>query len=282
MYRKGLPIHFVGIGGIGMSGIAELLLNLGYRVSGSDLRRSDTTDRLSVLGAEIRLGHAAEHVPADGHVVVTSSAVRPDNPEVLEAHRRKIPVIPRAEMLASFLLPRAAMIFAFLYMFTMTMWPWDRWWLIVFRDGQDLSPDESWTRWHIVITTLYFTTVLAFNATLAVWASLRAGSAARAVIVYLLLSALLDFIGYAAGVCLWDVEIHGGSFFGSGTRGNPIVNGLFTWPQVLYTMLALHAKAVFAAIFYPVKWILWGLMVWDIARRIPARRWAAADDAKSP
>ncbi len=100
MYRKGLPIHFVGIGGIGMSGIAELLLNLGYRVSGSDLRRSDTTDRLSVLGAEIRLGHAAEHVPADGHVVVTSSAVRPDNPEVLEAHRRKIPVIPRAEMLA--------------------------------------------------------------------------------------------------------------------------------------------------------------------------------------
>jgi UDP-N-acetylmuramate--alanine ligase len=100
MYRKGLPIHFVGIGGIGMSGIAELLLNLGYRVSGSDLRRSDTTDRLSGLGAEIRLGHAAEHVPADGHVVVISSAVRPDNPEVLEAHLRKIPVIPRAEMLA--------------------------------------------------------------------------------------------------------------------------------------------------------------------------------------
>jgi UDP-N-acetylmuramate--alanine ligase len=100
MYRKGLPIHFVGIGGIGMSGIAELLLNLGYRVSGSDLRRSETTDRLSGLGATIRLGHAAENVPEDGHVVVISSAVRLDNPEVLEAHRRKIPVIPRAEMLA--------------------------------------------------------------------------------------------------------------------------------------------------------------------------------------
>jgi UDP-N-acetylmuramate--alanine ligase len=100
VYRKGLRIHFVGIGGIGMSGIAELLLNLGYRVSGSDLRRSDTTDRLSQLGAEVRAGHAAENVPEDGHVVVVSSAVKPDNPEVAEAHRRKIPVIPRAEMLA--------------------------------------------------------------------------------------------------------------------------------------------------------------------------------------
>src|SRR5512134_4007317 len=100
MYRKGLRIHFVGIGGIGMSGIAELLLNLEYRVSGSDLRRSDTTDRLSRLGAEFRAGHAAENVPEDGHVVVVSSAVKPGNPEVAEAHRRKIPVIPRAEMLA--------------------------------------------------------------------------------------------------------------------------------------------------------------------------------------
>jgi UDP-N-acetylmuramate--alanine ligase len=100
MYRKGLPIHFVGIGGIGMSGIAELLLNLGYRISGSDLRRSDTTERLERLGAVVRTGHSASNVPADGHVVVVSSAVRPDNPEVLEAHRRKIPVIPRAEMLA--------------------------------------------------------------------------------------------------------------------------------------------------------------------------------------
>jgi len=100
VYRKGLRIHFVGIGGIGMSGIAELLLNLGYRVSGSDLRRSDTTDRLARLGAEIRMGHAPENVPAEGHVVVFSSAVKADNPEVAEAHRRKIPVIPRAEMLS--------------------------------------------------------------------------------------------------------------------------------------------------------------------------------------
>ena len=100
MYRKGLLIHFVGIGGIGMSGIAEVLLNLGYRVSGSDLRRSDTTERLERLGAEVRTEHSASNIPPDGHVVVVSSAVRSDNPEVLEAHRRKIPVIPRAEMLA--------------------------------------------------------------------------------------------------------------------------------------------------------------------------------------
>ncbi len=100
MYRKELRIHFVGIGGIGISGIAELLLNLGYRVTGSDLRVSDITERLVGLGAEIRLGHAAGHIPDDVHVVVVSSAIRPENEEVIEAHRRKIPVIPRAEMLA--------------------------------------------------------------------------------------------------------------------------------------------------------------------------------------
>ena len=83
-----------------MSGIAELLLNLGYRISGSDLRRSDVTDRLSGLGAGIRVGHAPKNVPEDCHVVVISSAVKAANPEVIEAHRRKIPVIPRAEMLA--------------------------------------------------------------------------------------------------------------------------------------------------------------------------------------
>jgi UDP-N-acetylmuramate--alanine ligase len=100
VYRKELRIHFVGIGGIGMSGIAELLLNLGYRVSGSDLRGSDITERLAGLGAQIRHGHASGHISEDVHVVVVSSAVRPENEEVVEAHRRKIPVIPRAEMLA--------------------------------------------------------------------------------------------------------------------------------------------------------------------------------------
>jgi UDP-N-acetylmuramate--alanine ligase len=92
-------VHFVGIGGIGMSGIAELLANLGYGVSGSDLRRSDVTDRLEALGVHVSEGHDARSV-GNADVVVTSSAVRSDNPEVAEAHRRRIPVIPRAEMLA--------------------------------------------------------------------------------------------------------------------------------------------------------------------------------------
>jgi UDP-N-acetylmuramate--alanine ligase len=92
-------VHFVGIGGSGMSGIAEVLLNLGYVVSGSDLKLSDTTRHLAALGARIDGGHAAGHVEG-AHVIVTSTAVRPDNPEVREARRRGIPVIPRAEMLA--------------------------------------------------------------------------------------------------------------------------------------------------------------------------------------
>jgi len=99
MYGKIEKIHFVGIGGIGMSGIAEVLLNLGYKVSGSDLRQSEITDRLASLGGEIFTGHTRENV-ADVDVVVISSAVHDDNPEVMEARDRLIPVIPRAEMLA--------------------------------------------------------------------------------------------------------------------------------------------------------------------------------------
>ena len=100
LFRSRQPkIHFVGIGGIGMSGIAEVLLNLGYAVSGSDLKESDVTRRLAALGGQIEKGHAAAHV-RDADVVVVSSAVRRDNPEVVEARVRKIPVIPRAEMLA--------------------------------------------------------------------------------------------------------------------------------------------------------------------------------------
>ncbi len=92
-------IHFVGVGGIGMSGIAELLANLGYEVSGSDAKRSDVTDRLETMGVRVHAGHAAEHV-GEADVVVVSSAIHRDNPEVAEAERRNIPVIPRAEMLA--------------------------------------------------------------------------------------------------------------------------------------------------------------------------------------
>jgi UDP-N-acetylmuramate--alanine ligase len=93
------PVHFVGIGGIGMSGIAEVLLTLGYSVSGSDTRPSTITERLQDLGAVVHEGHKASNVEG-AHVVVVSSAVKSDNSEVVEAHKRKIPVIPRAEMLA--------------------------------------------------------------------------------------------------------------------------------------------------------------------------------------
>ena len=97
--KKFYKIHFVGIGGIGMSGIAELLYNQGYKVSGSDLRESDTTRRLAKLGCTIYYGHHPDHVQG-ANVVVMSSAVHPNNPEIRAAKTLQIPVIPRAEMLA--------------------------------------------------------------------------------------------------------------------------------------------------------------------------------------
>ena len=99
MFAKIQRIHFVGIGGIGMSGIAEVVLNLGYKVSGSDLKSSAITQRLASLGAICFEGHRAENV-AGAEVVVTSSAIAPENPEVVEAHKLHLPVIQRAEMLA--------------------------------------------------------------------------------------------------------------------------------------------------------------------------------------
>jgi UDP-N-acetylmuramate--alanine ligase len=99
MFAKAQRVHFIGIGGIGMSGIAEILLNLHYPVSGSDLRRSAVTERLTTLGATVFAGHAAANV-VGASVVVISSAVHENNPEVVEARARKIPVIQRAEMLA--------------------------------------------------------------------------------------------------------------------------------------------------------------------------------------
>lgn len=99
MYGKIKRIHFVGIGGIGMSGIAEVLLNMGYEISGSDIGESATVKRLMDLGAKIHIGHSADNVEGTG-VVVISSAIKADNPEVLRAKEINIPVIPRAEMLA--------------------------------------------------------------------------------------------------------------------------------------------------------------------------------------
>ena len=99
MFKKYQQIHFVGIGGAGMSGIAEVLLNMGYRVTGSDLKRTETVERLEQLGAKVFTGHDPAHIEG-AHVVVYSSAVVSDNPEVQAARARQIPAIPRAEMLA--------------------------------------------------------------------------------------------------------------------------------------------------------------------------------------
>src|SRR2546422_2737251 len=99
MFKRYQQIHFVGIGGSGMSGIAEILVNLGYRVTGSDQRRNDAVERLATLGAKVFIGHRAEHVEG-AHVVVYSSAVSRDNVEVQAARQHPIPTIARAEMLA--------------------------------------------------------------------------------------------------------------------------------------------------------------------------------------
>lgn len=100
VFRKSRKMHFIGIGGAGMSGIAEILINLGYEVSGSDIRESDTTKRLASLGAKIFIGHFPSNI-GDYHVVITSTAVNLlSNPEVIEARHRKIPVIHRSEMLS--------------------------------------------------------------------------------------------------------------------------------------------------------------------------------------
>ncbi len=99
MFKTIQQIHFVGIGGAGMSGIAEVLITLGYKVTGSDAKKTEVTERLEKMGAHIFYGHVSGNVGA-AQVVVTSTAVKADNPEVVEAHARKVPVIPRIEMLA--------------------------------------------------------------------------------------------------------------------------------------------------------------------------------------
>jgi len=93
------PVHFTGIGGIGMSGIAEIMLRIGYQVQGSDAKASTNTERLQALGANIFIGHDGGHIEG-ASAVVYSTAVKPDNPELVAARERRIPLVRRAEMLA--------------------------------------------------------------------------------------------------------------------------------------------------------------------------------------
>jgi UDP-N-acetylmuramate--alanine ligase len=99
MFLRPQPIHFIGIGGIGMSSLAEILLDMGYPVSGSDLKLSPITERLASHGARVFGGHTASNVEGAA-IVVYSSAVKQDNPEMVEARSRKLPLIPRGELLA--------------------------------------------------------------------------------------------------------------------------------------------------------------------------------------
>ena len=99
MKHKVKHVHFIGIGGAGMSGIAEVMLNLGFEVSGSDISESAATVRLKRLGARVQIGHDDANI-SGANAVVTSTAVRPDNPEVAAARAKRIPVVPRAMMLA--------------------------------------------------------------------------------------------------------------------------------------------------------------------------------------
>ena len=102
MKHKVKHIHFVGIGGAGMSGIAEVMINLGYQISGSDLIENKTTQRLRNLGIKVYIGHESNQI-AGANVVVTSTAVKSDNPEVMAAKLKNIPIVPRALMLAELL-----------------------------------------------------------------------------------------------------------------------------------------------------------------------------------
>ena len=112
MYKRSYHIHFIGIGGIGMSGIGELLLNLGHRVSGSDIQETELTRRLETLGATIYYSHQSQHV-AGADVAVVSSAIDSDNPEVVAAYRDyNVPVIRRAEMLAELMRLKYAILVA--------------------------------------------------------------------------------------------------------------------------------------------------------------------------
>jgi len=170
----------------------------------------------------------------------------------------------RADLLWAYLVPRCTLVLLFLYGFYIVMWPWENWWLVRFHDDGP-TPDRCWTSLHVVVTSLYFAAVLMFNALAAVWLLLRVRSAVVAAWLLILLTLGLDYMVYIVA--------------GTGIRIpnlNTLEDALFTWPYLLYTLLSMHAHPVFAAVFYPAKGLLCGLMILDITRRRPADRWTPA------
>jgi hypothetical protein len=180
----------------------------------------------------------------------------------------------RADWFWAFFLPRYAALLAVLFAFYVPMWPWDHWWLVWFEAeesgglfqsgvlGDFPSPDVCWTRLHVLVTTLYFVTQLAFGGAAAVWVALRIRERFRGILALLSITVLLDFGGYVVAMVVKEAPF------------DDPVTSLFAWPGVLWTVLAIHCLPGFATIFYPAKWILTALFIRDIVRRIPHWRWA--------
>lgn len=173
----------------------------------------------------------------------------------------------RGEIFWSIVLPRAALVLLSLYALYMPLLPLNDGWLVVLHSrgyGEIATP---WTHLHLVITNAYFLTILLFNFTLAAWLALRVRATHRCWILLFALSLLLDFVTYT--VFLLGVE---DSFT---LRQWP--EAFLNWPMILYTLLLVHSLGPFAAIFYPIKWVLTGLMIHDLSRRLPPSEWARRD-----
>lgn len=184
--------------------------------------------------------------------------------------------ITRAELLWGFTLPRCILILAIIYLFYIPMWPWNEAWLLIFPSEGFLDRDMRYFwpgRLHFLLTNLYFASQILFNAILVVWLILRSKCLIRASILYPILSAGFDIAAYA----LAYVPLH--YIKGIPDQPNTIAEGLFSYPWFLATLLFLHGGAIFAAIFYLLKWTFLGFMLRDISRRIPQTRWFRGGEA---
>lgn len=173
----------------------------------------------------------------------------------------------RGEIFWSIVLPRAALVLLSLYAFYLPLLPLNDGWLVILHSrgyGEIATP---WTHLHLVITNAYFLTILLFNFTLAAWLALRVRATHRCWILLFALSLLLDFVAYT--VFLLCVE--------NGLTLRQWPEAFLSWPMILYTLLFVHSWGWFAAIFYPVKWVLTGLMIHDLSRRLPPSEWARRD-----
>jgi hypothetical protein len=181
--------------------------------------------------------------------------------------------VSHAEIFFAFAIPRVLLVSGFIYAFHITMLPWEDDWLIWFdypREGVgNPDPDPIWTRFHCVITTSYFITILAFNITAAVWAALKVRSFLRGFVVAFLLIVVLDWTTYVCGFAFLP------NFWNFDEFPEALI-WLFWWPHLLYSLLCLHSHPVFAAFFYPLKWLILVLMLRGITQRTPRSGWTGS------